>query len=389
MADNYTAKDFERYYAGQMPEADMHALEKSALADAFLADALEGYRHTKSPLKDTAELRNSLLKDIRKNRPFVFRTAIWFRLAASIIAFVGVGLLIYQSNSRHIVLAKNDVKPTTITRDSKSISKPDSTNNTAVVINDVKDSIIKQSYHIKSYHQINTRSEISSGNSAGVTKQDTMLLAQNKSSLPEVKINLLKGRVVDDQGNAIGYATVYNKDRSKTTVTDSEGRFKLASNDTLVTATIAAAGYKTKQSQLAPGATKNIELEQDNKRLDEVVVTANGINRKAKDMALPRKLAAKVAGVSISDSMSGPQVGWQKFYQYISKNSKIPMSESGVKYAGKVVLSFYVNKRGRPGNLKTEQSLCAECDKEAARLLITGPKWKYLSGKRYFVDIPF
>ena len=58
----YTAADFERYYSGQMSDAEMHALEKSALEDPFLADALEGYSYTKTPVHDVAELKERLSK---------------------------------------------------------------------------------------------------------------------------------------------------------------------------------------------------------------------------------------------------------------------------------------------------------------------------------------
>ena len=34
--------DIERYLRGEMTAAEMHALEKEALADPFLADALDG-----------------------------------------------------------------------------------------------------------------------------------------------------------------------------------------------------------------------------------------------------------------------------------------------------------------------------------------------------------
>ena len=38
----YTAADFERYHSGKMSAGEMHALEKAAMEDPFLADALEG-----------------------------------------------------------------------------------------------------------------------------------------------------------------------------------------------------------------------------------------------------------------------------------------------------------------------------------------------------------
>jgi hypothetical protein len=40
---NYTAEDIQRYLGGKMPPLEMNALEKAALDDPFLAEAIEGY----------------------------------------------------------------------------------------------------------------------------------------------------------------------------------------------------------------------------------------------------------------------------------------------------------------------------------------------------------
>ena len=40
---SYSAADIARYHKGQMTAKEMHALEKAALDDPFLADAIEGY----------------------------------------------------------------------------------------------------------------------------------------------------------------------------------------------------------------------------------------------------------------------------------------------------------------------------------------------------------
>jgi hypothetical protein len=39
----YTLTDIERYLQGNMTAAEMHAMEKAALKDPFLADAMEGF----------------------------------------------------------------------------------------------------------------------------------------------------------------------------------------------------------------------------------------------------------------------------------------------------------------------------------------------------------
>ena len=39
---NYTAADIEKYWKGKLSAAEMHAMEKAAMEDPFLSDALEG-----------------------------------------------------------------------------------------------------------------------------------------------------------------------------------------------------------------------------------------------------------------------------------------------------------------------------------------------------------
>ena len=42
---------------------------------------------------------------------------------------------------------------------------------------------------------------------------------------------------------------------------------------------------------------------------------------------------------------------------------------------GEVVLSFFVDKEGRPQNITVVHGLCESADKEAIRLVKEGPKW--------------
>ena len=40
---NYSFEDIQRYLQGKMSAAEMHEMEKTALQDPFLADAIEGF----------------------------------------------------------------------------------------------------------------------------------------------------------------------------------------------------------------------------------------------------------------------------------------------------------------------------------------------------------
>ena len=55
---NYTAADIEKYWKGKLSAAEMHAMEKAAMEDPFLSDALEGYKNAN--LADLDSLKERL-----------------------------------------------------------------------------------------------------------------------------------------------------------------------------------------------------------------------------------------------------------------------------------------------------------------------------------------
>ena len=60
--NGFTASDIERYHSGKMLPEERHALEKAALDDPFLADALEGYMFTSTASDDLAKIQARLNK---------------------------------------------------------------------------------------------------------------------------------------------------------------------------------------------------------------------------------------------------------------------------------------------------------------------------------------
>lgn len=92
----YTFADIQQYLSGSMNPAEMHAIERAALQDSFLADAIEGYRNADfaSVSKDLNEI-NALLQNeneetkivsIHKNRNQ------WWRIAIAVIVLAGAGI---------------------------------------------------------------------------------------------------------------------------------------------------------------------------------------------------------------------------------------------------------------------------------------------------------
>lgn len=110
----YTAIDFQQYHTGTMPAMDMHALEKAALEDPFLADALDGYEHTINTAVEIEAIKQKLPphKEEEKGAVIAYNKKLWMRVAASVALFMGVGVLFFNLNNKKATesIAKNEVK---------------------------------------------------------------------------------------------------------------------------------------------------------------------------------------------------------------------------------------------------------------------------------------
>jgi hypothetical protein len=72
---NYSKEDIEKYLQGKMTPSEMHAIEKAALQDPFLADAIEGYEladtnKTNAALTSTQTLIEASARNISITKPY-------------------------------------------------------------------------------------------------------------------------------------------------------------------------------------------------------------------------------------------------------------------------------------------------------------------------------
>jgi len=118
----YSAIDIEKYQSGKLSAKEMHDMEKAALEDSFLADAMEGYALAGVNVKeDIKELKKRLAEKtegaailpIDKNRNNNFRL---LRVAAMLVFIAGAGLLIYQFgfNKKTSDIAQAETKTETV-----------------------------------------------------------------------------------------------------------------------------------------------------------------------------------------------------------------------------------------------------------------------------------
>lgn len=140
---SFSAADIEKYHQGLLSNAERHAMEKAALEDPFLADAMEGYAIAGvQAQKDIALLKKRLAeKTSTEESKVVSMTGgrkngfPWFRAAAAVLIIGGAGLLANQFlfNKEKEEIAQ--VKPATVTTKATDtvVTEKASTGATAVI----------------------------------------------------------------------------------------------------------------------------------------------------------------------------------------------------------------------------------------------------------------
>ncbi len=128
----------------------------------------------------------------------------------------------------------------------------------------------------------------------------------------------VKGRVFAADGSTLTGVTVFEEGTANGTVTDKNGDYAIIVNSGGATLVFSSIGYETKKLKVGEQAVINITLSEDILFLDEVVVTAVGIQRSERSLGysvtkvnseeaiqkaepdLLRALDGKIAGVQIS-----------------------------------------------------------------------------------------
>jgi TonB-linked SusC/RagA family outer membrane protein len=173
----------------------------------------------------------------------------------------------------------------------------------------------------EAYASTSNRSE-----SAGLAfAMDASALTDASFSLKEtVQAVTVSGKVTDENGVSFPGVNVLVKGTTIGTSTDADGRYSLSVPDENTTLVFSSIGYLTQEVTVGSRTSIDVTMSPDVKALEEVVVTALGIERSAKSLGyatskvssdqlsvnrspnIMNSLQGKVAGVNISSLGSGP-----------------------------------------------------------------------------------
>ena len=402
------------YIRGLRKGKEAHRLEKESMQDPFLADAMDGYNQVEGNHEQRIEKLRMQVSAHSAKKESTY--AITWSIAACLIIGFGISsyfLFLKKSMTDEVFIAEESVSiklaepaapptpaipatPTVPATPQKEIAlattkvKTDSTPISEITARqaDKKDMIAEiqttsqpQGAPVAAVPMMEEVSEETAALQEVVATIDTfesesdkkMKLAKVATILPQN--NMIKGRVTDGKGEPLIGASVTYKGTNIGTITNMNGEFSLVKKDDKKRLTAEYIGYDPVEIQVDTSRTMLIAMNENKQALNEVVVVGYGAKKNKKSTTLGSD--AKVKEQTEKEITLQPVIGKRSYQKYLKEHLVRPTDEKCAQVKGKVVLTFLINKEGRPFYIKVKESLCESADKEAIRLIQEGPDWIY------------
>lgn len=383
--NNFTAEDIVRYHNGTLSAQEMHRMEKAALDDPFLADALDGYVHGLKPLQDLADIRAQLKQRTGKK---VLVIPLALKIAAMVLLLAGFAWIAYLFNAdqRDIARAPEVKTPVQQDREEAALPAPDTVIAGTIPSAGQDQAIVQrkepflqkkekdrasesQPYTIIQTPQNNeavNREAAAERTSADVTTKVAPVAAaqsrnENGKRQGEPRESHISGVVVDTNNKSVPHATVQVLHNKTSYLVAADGTFSIPEADTMVKVSVQSVGYESSQAMLRNNTPNKIVLQPSRNALNEGLVS--GYKK------------ARAETVRITMYGATPVAGLPSYERYVVEHLK-PFSSSQAWISGAVELAFEIDPTGKPFDIKVEKSLCKPCDAEAIRVITEGPQLK-------------
>lgn len=397
--------DIARYRDGSMTGAERHALEKRALSDPFLADALEGAETIDE--KDFASDVDALAQNIKTVRKPWFTP---LRVAAGVLLILTVGSLGYYLNpDEPAQLAKvEEAGPTS--SDSVAVAiRPDSTALIAVAKDaasekavetarpatpaptqpatpatplaqadrvpagppeakaaaqrvDALKTEVEKAEPVATLAEEQIRADDAPKEASGAGVKKAAVPDRMKDFTPQ---RIVRGTVTtEEEGTPLPGVNIAIKGTTRGTVTDLHGNYSLALPSDPVTLSFSFVGMETKEINPGYQPTINVNMKADAVQLSEVMVVGQSQQIEERDdLNKPVvRLAAPVGGI-------------RAYNNYLESSLQYPAEALARKVKGKVVITFTVTTTGTLTDFNVVRGLGYGCEDEVVRLVKEGPGW--------------
>lgn len=435
---HYTVQDIERYLNGSMTAQEMHDMERAALTDLFLADAIDGLRSAKPDV--TAKHLNEINAQIGNLQPretpvvkISLRQNNFKRWAAAATVAGVLGLSAWLLMRDGTVIKNNEVAKTEIPvlADSAAASGAaldEAKTETAESVTDTSIDVLEANASKPKPNKIE-ESESAMQTDAAQKNQpkfpveansfpgesDATKESEDIATVPQTKDNktfmqqpadslnnqsqIYRGRAQTQQA-----ATMMKNERYKSAapnsfsgqITDENGKpvpgaSIVAGNLSAVSnlngsfyfslpgvdslpVYVSAVGYNNKRATLIPGSKIGILMEPSTAHLDEVVVVGFGKQKKRAAVGSIRDL--KVDTLEATE-YPYPDGGWESFYDDIASDVGINRTK-----ADKLLHLKFMIENGAPTNFTIIKTPSKETATKVITAIKKGPRWKNFRKRR-------
>ena len=422
----YSAEDIHRYMDGLMTDPEMQALEKSALEDPFLADAIEGFeesrKHSVSFESGITDLQNRLavrISQSKRETGIVYWISKW-QIAASVIITMGIAVFMvtYINNKTHSanisVAAKNDTG--TVKASSSQIKTEADT--TAAASKEPERGNINSSKKARANEEAIVSNKPSGAGKISGYRKEKILSFRNNEALADKK----NSEPLKKNESKTSIDTVVENEKSEVFPKKELPSPVLSSSiETQLDEKISGTEVRPTRS-LAGNYIKGIVIDNKGTPIPFAKVKINGSDRHVftdtsgffklymKNPRLAALISVQPAGyesvsaelkpdstftntfqmqpaslslkdvVAMEYKKSSPFIGWEDFYNYINDNKKIITADSLSK--GEEIISFVVHRDGNLSSFKIEKSISPAHDAKILQLIKTAPPLKLQNGKK-------
>lgn len=425
--DEHIVRSLRRWIQGDIDQKEENRLDRQAREDAFLGEALEGYRqfsgseHQERLDRMRGQLHASTQK--QKKRGGVLLT-MPFRIAAAASVILVVGLFWWinpttkaelaeaqqteQLNSTSALqeetttaaesaeplntpLAFESAKRETST-DSQPLSDPpeldssfpDETTVAAIpeeipemeeegqLLTKSEDRVL--AFEARNSIESQKRAEFADSAPASPSPTDGVTIGGVKR-VSSLGTRLVTGKVLDQSGFPLNGVLVVTPEDRIGTITDLDGQYELRLDSNVQKLDFEAAGYSTQRVNI--GDTQDfvqVTLDEAEPLLDEVVVSGEKAKNRKRN-----KIKPLVSASSANLEVAKPSVSLRRFQRNLQRNLAYPQEAIDQNISGSVTLRFVILPDGRAANIKAISGP-AELQQEAIRLIEQGPRWEITNG---------
>lgn len=403
----------EDYLDGKLDAKTMNRVEREALEDPFVAEALAGLSESpRRSLQSMSLLQKQLHERIAEHQSIKKTSVVtWQRLsiaAAAAVMFIAVSIMFWMRESNHQKELAGRAKKVEVTIAPADTVTTPPIEAAAVIVAETADRLKEKeiSKAIKAAktnaYAANAKAKSNATQSAtaaqqlnevvvgyGVQQKKAITGAVSRAKAAELS-NVWSGKVVaQNDGKPLPGVSVRMNGTNLTAVTDVNGEFRINADTSIKVGMVYAnyIGFKGVETLAKANQRLSIALKPDQAGLNETVVVGYGAFGKkelsADSNRLNNALAGKAAGIQIRGMsskvkksemlVSNPVGGWDKLFEYINSNNAF----ANEKKAGQTIeLSFRIDQEGSPVDIRIIKRADDKYEREAIRLITNGPKWE-------------